>query len=95
MQPLQQQQPRVATAPIPEDQPAEETLAKGSKRKFVSCDAAAGIVSGYAFSEVNSVSCAGSTYEFHAKRNDQSYSVTVSAADGKLISVTKQEGTPP
>ena len=96
VQPLQETQPRVATAPIPEDQPAEDSLAiNASKRQSMSCDAAARIVAGYAFSVVNSVSCAGSIYQFQAKRNDQSYSVTVNAADGKLINVTKQAGTPP
>ena len=96
VQPLQERQPREATAPIPEDQPAEDSLSiNASRRKSMSCDAAAHIVAGYAFSAVNSVSCAGSAYRFQAKRNDQSYSVTVSAADGKLINVTKQAGTPP
>jgi hypothetical protein len=96
VQPLQETQSRVATAPIPEDPPVKDSLAiNASKRKSMSCDAAARIVAGYAFSEVNSVSCAGSTYEFQAKRNDQSYSVMLSATDGKLINVTKQAGTPP
>ena len=96
VQPRQETKPREVTAPIPEDQPAEDSFSiNASKHKSMSSGAAARIVAGYAFSAVNSVSCAGSAYQFQAKRNDQSYSVTVSAADGKLINVTKQAGTPP
>jgi hypothetical protein len=68
-----------------------EQKPKASASKGLSCDKAAGVVSGYAFSDVRSVSCTGSKYEFRAKRADQAYVIVVNAADGTLVKVTKRD----
>src|SRR6185436_19587869 len=47
-----------------------------SRSNLLSCDAAAGMVKGYAFSDVKSVACSGSTYTFQAMRENNTYSVT-------------------
>jgi len=61
----------------------------------MTCDDATKLVSGYAFSDVRPVKCSGRAYEFEATREGNGYSIEVSAADGKLISVTKHKSTSP
>src|SRR5215213_10076470 len=65
------------------------TRQKPAARKPVriTCDAAAQIVAGYAFSEVAPVSCSGGSYVFQAKRQDKAFSITLSAKNGDLIKV--------
>ena len=59
------------------------------KQVRITCDAAARIVAGYAFSEVTPVSCSGGSYVFQAKRQDKAFSITLSAKNGDLIKVKK------
>jgi hypothetical protein len=69
--------------------------APASRSNLLSCDAAAGMVKGYAFSEVKPVACSGSTYTFQAMRENNAYSVIVDAKSGKLVTVTKLGGNQP
>lgn len=59
------------------------------KQGRITCNAAAQIVAGYAFSEVKPVSCSGGSYVFQAKRQDKAFSITLSARNGDLIKVKK------
>jgi hypothetical protein len=64
--------------------------ASTGKSKLLSCDAAADIIAGYAFAKVKPVNCNGTTYEFKAMRESNTYSVTMNAKDGNLLKVTKR-----
>ncbi|MFL5259325.1 MAG: hypothetical protein ACJ8AS_06190 [Hyphomicrobiales bacterium] len=68
-----------------------EQKPRASTSKSLSCDKAASVVSGYAFTDVKPVTCTGTKYRFRAVRGGQPYSVTVSAVDGTLVNVTKQD----
>jgi hypothetical protein len=59
------------------------------KQVKITCDAAARIIAGYAFSEVTPVSCSGASYVFQAKREEKAFSVTLSARNGDLIKVKR------
>jgi hypothetical protein len=85
---------RVAVArpgPAEPSKPTAGEKRQASASKGLSCDKAASVVSGYAFTDVRSVSCTGAKYEFRAKRADQAYAVVVNAADGTLVKVTKRD----
>jgi len=75
--------------PAPIASPKVEPKRQAVASKGLSCDKAASVIAGYAFSEVKSVTCTGSNYKFLAKREQQPYEVTVNAADGTLVKVTK------
>jgi hypothetical protein len=66
-----------------------------NRSNLLSCDAAVGMIKGYAFSEVNPVACSGATYSFRAMREKNAYSVIVDAKSGKLVTVTKLGGNQP
>ena len=74
--------PAIATEPTP----------AAEQHKPVSCEAASGIVSDYAFARVTPVSCSGTIYQFRANRGDSAYSVTLDAANGELVRVQKLAG---
>lgn len=74
---------------LPKRKPEQKRQASTSKG--LSCDKAASVISGYAFSDVKPVTCTGTKYRFRAMRGGQPYSVTVSAADGTLVNVAKQD----
>jgi len=78
---------------VPGPQPSEKPVSrtKGPQTKLITCGDAAKLVAGYAFSEVKPTKCSGSTYEFEARRQDNDYSITLSAADGKLVNVVKHK----
>jgi hypothetical protein len=59
------------------------------KQVKITCDAAARIIAGYAFSEVTPVRCSGASYVFQAKREEKAFSVTLSARNGDLIKVKR------
>jgi hypothetical protein len=60
------------------------------------CDAASGIVAGYAFSDVTPVTCSGSSYRFEAMRENRAYSITLDASNGELMDVERlADATPP
>ena len=77
------------SAGVPKRKAAQKRQASTSKS--LSCDRAASVVSGYAFTDVKPVTCSGAKYRFQAMRGSQPYSVTVSAVDGTLLDVTKQD----
>lgn len=56
----------------------------------VSCDKAKSIVTGYGFSDIQTMSCAGSVYSFAANRGGKSFAVKVSALNGELTEVKRQ-----
>jgi hypothetical protein len=76
-------------AEIPKRQVEQKRQANTSKG--LSCDRAARVVSGYAFTDVKPVTCTGTKYRFRAMRGNEPYSVTVSAVDGTLVNVAKQD----
>lgn len=63
--------------------------APANRSSLLSCNAAVGIIKGYAFSDIKSVACSGPTYTFQAMRENNAYSVIVDAKSGKLVTVTK------
>ena len=63
---------------------------KKPKPKLLSCNKAAGIVSGYGFDAVKPTDCKGESYAFKATRDGKSFAVTLSSVNGELIKVKKQ-----
>lgn len=57
----------------------------------LSCDKAAGIVSGYGFGSVKASDCEGQVYAFNASRSGKSYAIKLNAVSGELTEVKKLE----
>lgn len=83
-------EPDVAARPDAEALAREAPEDEVGDEASISCEAAADIVSGFGFSEVEAKSCSGEAYEFAAKRDGMAYSVKINPADGELAEVQKQ-----
>jgi hypothetical protein len=55
----------------------------------ISCDKAAGIVTGFGFTGVSPQLCVGKTYAFKAMRDGKQFEVRISSANGELTEVRK------
>ena len=60
----------------------------GHYGRNISCRTGARIV-GERFNQINIRSCAGSNYDYNAKRNGKWYHVKVSRSSGRIVSVTR------
>jgi hypothetical protein len=80
--------PQVA---VPRNQsPKTQRLAPISPpQSAISCDKAAGIVTGFGFTGVSPQFCVGKTYTFKAMRDGKQFEVRVSSANGELTEVRK------
>jgi hypothetical protein len=81
---------QTASAPKPKKTMAAKTTAKTTVSDNVSCDKAKSIVTGYGFSDIQTMSCSGSIYSFAANRGGKSFAVKVSALNGELTEVKRQ-----
>lgn len=94
-EPVQEQAASQSPEQAPEQTP-EQTAARTPDQADegsgggLSCEAAADIVENFGFSDVQSTSCSGDMYGFDASRDGDSYSITVSAADGELTEVRRR-----
>ncbi len=59
------------------------------QQNAISCDKAAGIVSGFGFTAVSPQLCVGKTYAFKAMRDGKQFEVRISSASGELTEVRK------
>lgn len=55
----------------------------------ISCEKAAGIVSGFGFSDVKAVDCGGQIHAFNAARDGKPFAIKVNAKTGELTEVRK------
>jgi hypothetical protein len=80
--------PKVAVAP--NQSPKSPRLTPISPvQSAISCDKAAGIVTGFGFTGVSPQFCVGKTYTFKAMRDGKQFEVRVSSANGELTEVRK------
>jgi hypothetical protein len=59
------------------------------QQSAISCDKAAGIVTGFGFTSVSPQLCVGKTYAFKAMRDGKQFEVRISSANGELTEVRK------
>jgi len=89
----------LASAPVPRTKPG---VAKSTSRTQgepatepvadVTCEEAREIISKFAFSQVNQIRCSGDVYEFAAMRDGKRYLIKISAQNGELLEVKKDNG---
>jgi hypothetical protein len=80
--------PKVAAAP--NLSPKSQRLTPISPaQSAISCDKAAGIVTGFGFTGVSPQFCVGKTYTFKAMRDGKQFEVRISSANGELTEVRK------
>ena len=77
-------QVRALQAPEPMPEPAPQAQAK------VSCEAAAGVVAEYGFSDVRTADCSGDLYRFSATRDGTAYSIGIASASGEIAEVSRE-----
>jgi hypothetical protein len=83
--------PQTANAPETTPKPKKATTPETTTASAnVNCDKAKSIVTGYGFSNIQTMSCSGSVYSFSANRGGKSFSVKVSALNGELTEVKRQ-----
>lgn len=82
-------EPQIAVRSVPEPPARSEQKPASRAAGQISCEAAAGIVGGFGFSDVRATSCSGNVYSFSASRDGSAYSIKLSAADGELTEVKK------
>ena len=82
-----------AATPSRENKLALAAPAKPARR--VDCKAAGSTLGGYGFSEVMPKSCEGERYVYEAKRDGDSFSVSLNATDGELANVSKMPPSDP
>lgn len=63
--------------------------AKPAAAAALSCDKAAGIISGFGFSGVKASDCDGQVYAFSATRDGKPYAIKLNATSGELTEVHK------
>lgn len=76
------------SAPAAAEQAERQPAAANAAGK-VSCEAAAGIIGDFGFSDVRAKQCDGQVYDFDATRDGKGYSIKLSAADGELTEVRR------
>jgi hypothetical protein len=90
--------PPQKSAPVPRTKPGARTSTPSAHKPLeestgkVTCQQAREIISKYAFSEVNRNSCSGSVYQFKAMRNGKPFLIKISARNGELLEVKKDDG---
>ena len=56
----------------------------------VSCEAAAGVVADYGFTDVRPANCSGDLYRFSATRDGTDYLIGITAASGEIAEVSRE-----
>lgn len=79
---------------VPQERPAKRQRPV-QRESRIDCGKGAAIVGDYGFSDVRPKQCAGKEYVFEAMRDGETYSVNLSAANGELAKVAKQQRRDP
>lgn len=69
---------------------APEPMLAAVPQEPVSCEAAAGIVADFGFSDIRPTDCSGGVYRFQVMRDGTGYEIGVTAAGGEIADVSRQ-----
>ena len=90
LQPHQQAMPAEPVQPQPRALQVPEPMLSTVPQESVSCEAAAGIVADYGFSDIRPTNCSGGLYRFSATRDGTGYEIGITADAGEIADVSRR-----
>lgn len=90
LRPPQQAMPAEPPQPQAHALQAPEPMLSSVFEEPVTCEAAAGIVADYGFSDIRPTDCAGGLYRFSAMRDGTAYEIGITAAAGEIADVSRR-----